>query len=166
MIYSWWNFEVLAITVLKKLAASEAAAADIIIIAAHDGLALPAGVVDWIHQWLGMGKHQARALVALLFNSDTTKKKVSPGLCAQLKGVAELGRMEFFTKGDAGELGAALAQGPVPPPGNPPRRAAARAARIAGRSGNIPAAIVSPGKTTTTMDHENFNRSKTDCPPG
>jgi hypothetical protein len=96
LIYSWWNFEVLTITSLRALAASETAAADMIMIAAHDGPELPGGVVDWISQWLAMREFHPRALVALL-DSGTARKGTAPGILSQLKKVAATGHMDFFT---------------------------------------------------------------------
>jgi|GEM_PF-3893769 len=125
LICSWWNFDVLAITAVRKLAAAEAAQADMIIIAAHDRLDLPPEVKAWIHQWLAQGENHSRALVALL-PPEGKKPRPAHGIISRLRKVAELGRMDFFANGTAGELEAALSGGAVPPPGNSPRRAEAR----------------------------------------
>ena len=49
-----WKFDVLAVPKLKEFAAKDAAAAEIIIIAAHEGRELPAEVKSWIEMWLGL----------------------------------------------------------------------------------------------------------------
>jgi hypothetical protein len=116
MIYNWWNFEVLAITVLKKLAASEAAEADLIVIAAHDGSRLPEAVIDWISQWLAIAEHRPRALVALL-GSGITRNGNSPDILSKLEKIAEWGQMNFFAGGAGRERETAPAQGPAPSPG-------------------------------------------------
>ena len=93
--YCWWNYEILAIPSLKKVAALEAAAADMIAFAAHDGSELPEDVVDWISMWLAMGDFRSRALVAIL-DSDTAGNGNSQSILSQLNKVAELGQMDFF----------------------------------------------------------------------
>jgi len=95
LIYSWWNFDVLAIASLRKLAAGEAATAGMIIIAAHDGPKLPAGVADWTRRWLAMKAQPSRALVALL-DARPAKNPTEPGIVSQLKQVAASGHMDFF----------------------------------------------------------------------
>src|SRR5215813_3713240 len=47
-----WKFDVLAVSKLKDIAAKDAAAADIIIVAAHKRNELPTEVKSWIQQWL------------------------------------------------------------------------------------------------------------------
>jgi hypothetical protein len=98
LVCRWWSFECLAMSVLQKLAASHAAEADMILVAAHDGAELPEKVADWISLWLPMGENHSRALVCLL-DSDKPKQRASHGILSQLKKVAELGRMDFFATG-------------------------------------------------------------------
>ena len=117
LIYSWWNFDGLSIASLRKLAAMEAAAANMIVIAAHDREELPEVVVNWLNQCVAMTEFHPRALVALL-DLDTAKKKISRAIISQLKKVAEWGQMDFFANGTEGELEAALTEGLVLPLGN------------------------------------------------
>ncbi len=117
LIYSWWNFDGLTVAALRKLAAMEAAAANIIVIAAHDQEELPEEVINWLNQCLAMTEFHPRALVALL-DLDTANKKVSQVIISQLKKVAEWGQMDFFANGTEGELEAALSEGLVLPLGN------------------------------------------------
>src|SRR3954467_9795368 len=46
-----WKFDVLAVPKLKEIAAKDAAAAEIIIVSAHEGNELPAQVKGWIELW-------------------------------------------------------------------------------------------------------------------
>lgn len=133
LIYSWWNFDGLTITALRKLAALEAAAADMIVIAVRDREELPDAVVNWLSQCLAMAEFRPRALVALL-DAENGKEGASNVIISQLKKVAEWGQMDFFANGSEGGLEAALHEGLVPPLGNSSGRRETRGARIAGRS--------------------------------
>ncbi len=142
LIYSWWNFELLCFDQLRKLAAQEAAAADMIFIATQDGPALSAEVVDWIGQWLAKAENRARALVALL-DPMTTKAKARSGIRSQLEKVAQLGHMDFFAKGAEAKLAAALKRGSAPPSGNLPWRQDLYATNCrAERDGRVPKTIM------------------------
>lgn len=110
LMYRWWNFEVLTVASLRKLAAREAAAADLIIISTHAGRKLPREIADWINQWLLLRQQRPGVLVALV-DADATPKANSPGVLSQLKKVAKLGRLNFFPNGTKGFLRAALAEG-------------------------------------------------------
>src|SRR5437868_10502181 len=66
-----WKFDVLAVPKLKEIAAKDAAAAEIIIVSAHEGNELPKEVKAWIELWLSY-KTGASALVAL-FDGDTAE---------------------------------------------------------------------------------------------
>jgi hypothetical protein len=96
IIYSLWNYEDLAIAALKKVAAFDVAAADVIAFAVHDGSQLPEEVIDWISEWLAMGTLHSRALLAIV-DSDTKKNGASRATLSQLRKVAELGEMGFLT---------------------------------------------------------------------
>ena len=64
-----WKFDVLAVPRLKEIAAKDAAAADIIIVSAHEGNHLPIEVKAWMESWLSY-KSQASALVGLFGNES------------------------------------------------------------------------------------------------
>jgi hypothetical protein len=138
LIYSWWNFDGLTIGALRKLAAMEAAGADMIVIAARDREDLPEAVVSWLSQSLTMADFRPRMLVALL-DLDTGNKGSSNVIISQLKQVAEWGQMDFFANGTERELEAALTDGLVPPLGNSSGCMDTRGGRIAGRSRNATA---------------------------
>jgi len=141
LIYSWWTFGVLASTSLRQLAASEAAAADMIMIAAREGPGLPEAVKDWISLCLATGEYRPRprALVALL-EPDKKQNGASRGVLSELEHLAEAGAVDFLANGDDEGWDAVLARGPVPPPGNSSGRASRCGTRIAGRSGRLPVA--------------------------
>ena len=85
-----WKFDVLAVSKLREIAAKDAAAADMIIISAHEGNQLPHEVKAWIERWLGY-KTRASALVGL-FGSESVDNPVRD----YLAGVAKRARIEFF----------------------------------------------------------------------
>jgi hypothetical protein len=85
-----WKFDVLAVPKLKVIAAKDAAAAEIIIISAHEGTQLPAEVKAWIELWLSY-KTQAAALVGL-FGSESIDNPIRDYLAQ----VAKRANIEFF----------------------------------------------------------------------
>lgn len=88
-----WKFDVLTVPKLKEMAAKDAAAADIIIVAAHGTGDLPAQVKSWIEMALEEGIH-AIGLVALF---DDNSGMDSPGR-AYLESVALGANLEFFSQ--------------------------------------------------------------------
>jgi len=95
LFYQWWNFELLAITSLRDLAAAEATTADMILIDIHDRRELPRMVTDWMNQWLGCRKDRPGALVAVV-DSDLKKPSSSRDIILQLKKAAAAGHLDFF----------------------------------------------------------------------
>ena len=85
-----WKFDVLAVPKLKEIAAKDAAAAEIIIVSAHEGRELPAAVKSWIETWSSY-KIEAKALVGL-FGSET---EASP-IRTYLAEVTRHAKIEFF----------------------------------------------------------------------
>ena len=85
-----WKFDVLSVSKLREIAAKDAAAADIIMIAAHEGNQLPREVKAWIEQWLSYKTH-ASALVGL-FGTESVDNPVRD----YLAGVAKRANIEFF----------------------------------------------------------------------
>ena len=119
LIYSWWTFDVLTITLLRGLAAREAAEADLVVIAASDRSHLPDAVHDWIRKVLLRGTGRSWALVALLDSHQRHSQAVgaakvagaAKGMREQLAKVAEMGRMKFFAGRFVAEHKTALTQG-------------------------------------------------------
>jgi hypothetical protein len=85
-----WKFDVLAVPKLKEIAAKDAAAAEIIIVSAHEGRELPGAVKAWIDLWVSY-KTEARALVGL-FDGDTAGRPAR----SYLAEIARRAKIEFF----------------------------------------------------------------------
>jgi hypothetical protein len=85
-----WKFDVLSVPKLKDIAAKDAAAADLIIVSAHEGKPLPAQVKAWMETWLSY-KSQASALVGL-FGNESVNNPVRNYLAE----VARRAKIEFF----------------------------------------------------------------------
>ncbi|HLX70077.1 MAG TPA: hypothetical protein VKV04_10670 [Verrucomicrobiae bacterium] len=85
-----WKFDVLAVPKLRDIAAKDAVAADIIIVAAHEGNELPAEVKAWIQQWLSFNT-RASALVGL-FGAESVDTPVRDYLAS----IAKRAKIEFF----------------------------------------------------------------------
>jgi hypothetical protein len=85
-----WKFDVLSVPKLKEIAAKDAAAADLIIISAHEGKSLPSEVKAWMEVWLSY-KSQASALVGL-FGNESVNNPVRNYLAE----VARRAKIEFF----------------------------------------------------------------------
>jgi len=85
-----WKFDVLAVPKLREIAAKDAAAAEIIIISAHEGRQLSTEFKAWVEQWLSY-KTQASALVGL-FGSESVDNPVRD----YLAGIAKRASIEFF----------------------------------------------------------------------
>jgi len=90
-----WLFSELRPSPLRSVAASEAAAADLIIISAHHQESLPKEVNDWIHMWLDRKDKKPIVLVALF---DAIYQGDSASMHAYLKDVAKQGNMEFLVQ--------------------------------------------------------------------
>ena len=140
LIYSWWTFGVLASASLRRLAASEAAGADMVIIATREGPGLPESVKDWISLWLATSEyhHRPRALVALLEPGEK-QHGASPGVRAEIKALAEADGLAFFANGDDVDWEVNLARELIAPPGDSSECPRGWGTRIAGRSGRVPA---------------------------
>jgi hypothetical protein len=94
-----WRFDLLRIPELKGAAATDAARADMILIATRGAGELPAEVKAWIEVWLaqkGEVQHDKCALAALF---DVPRDKVEAASLAQfayLQHVARKGSLDFF----------------------------------------------------------------------
>ena len=91
-----WRFELLAVPGFRKMAADDAALADLIFVSCHGVTDLPVDVKAWIELWLGR-PHSPFALVALFDHTN------EPHVCATqeyLEAVARRGGMGFFAQPD------------------------------------------------------------------
>jgi hypothetical protein len=146
LIYSWWTFGVLASPWLQHLAAQEAAAADLIVVATRRTPKLPETVKDWLGLWLAKRQDQPRrrALVALL-ESNSKRNPAARGVLSDLRNLVESADVDFFAKGEDLVWDTAPRGGVAPPSGNPRYRVRRRGARVAGRSGKVPVATGAAG---------------------
>jgi hypothetical protein len=94
LICDWWTFEVLAIRSLKAFASREAAAADLVIIAAHQTCRLSRDIVDWVSGWVNR-RQKPHGAMAVMLDGDVKESAVSPAVL-QLKESAEAGGMDFL----------------------------------------------------------------------
>ncbi len=85
-----WKFDVLVVPKLKEIAAKDAAAADIIIVSAHEGNDLPPEVKAWAELWLSY-RARPSALVGL-FEGESVDFPVRDYLAS----VAKRANIEFF----------------------------------------------------------------------
>ena len=85
-----WKFDVLAVPKLKEIAAKDAAAAEIIVVSAHEGREFPTQVKAWIDLWLSY-KTEASALVGL-FDGESFEGPAR----AYLADIARRAKIEFF----------------------------------------------------------------------
>jgi hypothetical protein len=85
-----WKFDVLALPKLKEMAAKEAAAAELIMVSAHEGKQLPMQVKAWLELWLSYTT-RATALVGLFGNES-----INSPVRTYLADVARRAKIEFF----------------------------------------------------------------------
>jgi len=65
-----WRFDVLRAAIVRELALHKASVADIVVLSAHGGRALPKVVVRWLRHWLGRKRDEPCALM-VSFNEDS-----------------------------------------------------------------------------------------------
>jgi len=88
-----WLINELRLPQLRAIAANEAAAADLVIVAIHHAQSLPAEVREWIDLWLGQKHRRPVVLLALL---DPAYRGDSGCLKTYLKEAASKGKVEFL----------------------------------------------------------------------
>ncbi len=89
-----WKFELLNLPELRRLAAEDAALADVIMVSFRGDRELPVPVRAWIKVWLGR-KAGAVALIALLDGPPEQRRRIQ-AVQAFLERAAQRARMEFF----------------------------------------------------------------------
>ncbi len=87
-----WSFPVLAIAEMRNIAASAAAAADIVILALSGRDELPAAVKEWVEMWAWLIEDTHPALLAL-FESPNGE---SGSIRGYLRSVTASKRLDFF----------------------------------------------------------------------
>ena len=94
-----WTFELLRQPRLRGWAATEAAGANMNIIAARGDRELPDHVKTWIESWLPQRREGLATLVGIL-GEEAEPSGQTRRLCAYLRQMAEKGRMRFFCQAD------------------------------------------------------------------
>jgi hypothetical protein len=92
---SFWDFTMLTVPDLQRIALAEAAQAHLIIVAAESGDSLPSHVKLWLGMWCGQNQSEPAALLALIRDNDDSLGVYCP-IPQYLKQVAELNQTEFF----------------------------------------------------------------------
>lgn len=90
---SVWKTELLKDRGLRRLAAQEAKASDVVIVAASEETPLPGEVEQWFELWGNRVRKGPGAFVALLHGEDGFREG---SVAADLHRMAEQARMEFF----------------------------------------------------------------------
>jgi hypothetical protein len=93
-----WLFSMFRLRELQDIAAEEAAAADLVVMAAHDTESLPDEVKSWVDLWLRPGATRKAVLVALL---DSGPGEARGPIEGYLEEVARRGGMEFLVESRA-----------------------------------------------------------------
>jgi hypothetical protein len=118
LICSLWSFDFLAESVFRQQAAAEALGADIVVIAAHGEADFSEVIKDWVSLWVSQKEDRPKTLVCAFDWS----RGATPGLkriASQLKQVAQLGNMDFFSNREDQEMGTTLTwRGSAAAPGN------------------------------------------------
>ncbi len=92
---SRWRFELLRQPQLRKIAAAEAAIADVVIVAGRGTSPLSPEVMQWMDGWVTGHRKDGAALIALLDMAANPLSVVPPAF-AYLQQVATTAGMEFF----------------------------------------------------------------------
>ena len=90
-------FDGLPTSPLRAIAAREAAAADLVIVALHHAETLPNEVKSWIELWLKQRGKRPAVLLALF---DPLYQGTSSSMQACLREVARRGHMEFLARSE------------------------------------------------------------------
>ena len=94
-----WKFDVLGIPKLREMAAKDASAADIVIVAYHGGTGLPQDVKAWLQMWSDPDRHPL-ALVAL-YRCDPSDAIQAARNRDYLATLAARTGMEFFSQAES-----------------------------------------------------------------
>ncbi len=92
-----WPLTELRTAQLRAIAATEAAAADLVAVSVHHAESLPAEVKNWIELWRRQKGNRPGVLLALF---DPLYLGTSSSIQAYLQGVAQKGNMEFLVQSE------------------------------------------------------------------
>ena len=96
-----WLVNELRLPQLRAIAANEAAAADVVIVAIHHAQNLPVEIKEWIDLWIGQKRRHPIVLIALL---DPAYSGDSGCLRSCLKEASTRGKVELLVQTE--EMGA------------------------------------------------------------
>jgi hypothetical protein len=88
-----WLINELRIPQLRSIAASEAAAADLVIVSIHHARSLPIEVKEWVDLWLSQKRRRVHVLLALL---DPAYRGDSSSLKTYLQEASTRGNIQFL----------------------------------------------------------------------
>jgi hypothetical protein len=94
---SLWKLEMLLVPKFRELAAQEAAAADVVVIAARDRDTLPVALQGWIETWPPRNPSNRGALVALLWLTEG-QAEVQEDSLAFFRKAADQVQMDLFVQ--------------------------------------------------------------------
>ena len=97
-VHMMWRFDELSDPYLFRIAVTEALAADVIVISAHEAEKLPQEIRDWIARWLLTKDDRPRTLIAALQPNGVSARN-QQHILTYLQKVAHHGKLEFFAAG-------------------------------------------------------------------
>lgn len=92
-----WSFNVLAIPEIRNIAATAAAAADVVILSASGKECLPPEVVEWLEMWAWLIDQGAPAMVALF---DHPNSECAVAMRSQLQRITARKHLDYFPNCD------------------------------------------------------------------
>ena len=101
------HFDVLVDPLLKRIAAKEATAAEMVVIAALQGKSLPNTVKDWATRWISIKTNVPSALASILVGEEWTAC-CSPFVPLRYESLGRFDKMDLFTIGCGEGTGMAL----------------------------------------------------------
>lgn len=101
------HFDVLVDPLLKRIAAKEATAAEMVVIAALQGKSLPNTVKDWATRWISIKMNVQSALASILVGEEWTACS-SPFVPLRFESLGRFDKIDLFTIGCGEGAGMAL----------------------------------------------------------
>ena len=90
-----WRFDVLQAAIVRELALHKASVADIVVLSAHGGRALPKVVARWLRHWLGQKRDEPCALMVSL-NEDARNSASAALIISSLQAGAKARDVSVF----------------------------------------------------------------------
>jgi hypothetical protein len=90
-----WRFDVLRVAIVRELALHKASVADVVMLSAHGGKALPKVVLRWLRHWLGRKRDEPCALMISL-NQDSRDSASAAQIISSLQAEANTSGVAVF----------------------------------------------------------------------